>query len=319
MSTWSEYFWGTSYNNNAPDDSLPPPPEIEPLPSFETFNGLAPQFQVTEEHDPNHIFPEEFELIEKVRSQVPEAQHYPAKYILIFLFARRHSVPHSVKLLLKHLEWLKKLGLPSVTEDNPYPFKADQLTEEERQVAIREGPLLYRHMMTDKHNRLLQYVRVRCWFQGRISVNRYISMVIWWYYYSFKHVPLRIHRNGMAVVIDMRDMGWANLDFSTDVQQFITTALTCFPGRMRQAWIVNPNWIFSTAWALVKMVLSTKVLSRMQQLPVECLPNEVDVAFIPKDLGGEWEPDPQKEWYDKSFELDRIAKEEEDKRKNDIH
>jgi len=144
-------------------------------------------------------------------------------------------------------------------------------------------------------------------------MKRYISTVIWWYYYCFQHVPLSIHRNGMAVVIDMRDMGWANLDFSTDVQQFITNAVVCFPGRMRQAWIVNPNWIFSTAWALLKLVLSSKVMARMQSLPLDDLVKEVDKEYIPKDLGGEWEVDLEKEWYAKVFELDRIAKEEKDK------
>jgi len=248
-----------------------------------------------------------------VRSQVPAAASIPARIILIFLFARRHSVSHSVKLLEKHLGWLDTMGLAPVTEENPYPFTIDMLTEEERQFAIREGPVLYKHILTDKHNRLLQYIRLRCWFQGKIPMKRYICSVIWWYYYSFKHVPLSVHRNGMSVVIDMRDMGWANLDFSTDVQQFITSALTCFPGRMRQAWIVNTNWIFSTAWALVKMILSTKVMSRMVQLSVENLVDEVEICNIPKDLGGEWEPDVQKEWYEKVLELDRIAREERKK------
>jgi len=310
MSTWSEYFWGT---NATTPNQTPATDEVENLPVYDTFNGLAPQFQVTKDHDSNHIFPEEYELIEKVRSQVPAAASIPARIILIFLFARRHSVSHSVKLLEKHLGWLDTMGLAPVTEENPYPFTIDMLTEEERQFAIREGPVLYKHILTDKHNRLLQYIRLRCWFQGKIPMKRYICSVIWWYYYSFKHVPLSVHRNGMSVVIDMRDMGWANLDFSTDVQQFITSALTCFPGRMRQAWIVNTNWIFSTAWALVKMILSTKVMSRMVQLSVENLVDEVEICNIPKDLGGEWEPDVQKEWYEKVLELDRIAREERKK------
>jgi len=309
MSTWSEYFWGTSASST---NQTPATDEIENLPVYDTFNGLAPQFQVTKEHDCNYIFPEELELIEKVRSQVPAAVNYPARFILIFLFARRHSVTHSAKLLIKHLDWLSAMGLPPVTEDNPYPFTPDQLTEEERQYSFRDGPVLYKHILTDKHNRLLQYIRLRCWYQGKIPMKRFICSVIWWYYYSWTHVPLSIHRNGMVLIIDMREMGWANFDFSTDVQQFITSALTCFPGRMRQAWIVNTNWFFTTAWALVKMIVSTKVMSRMQQLPLENLVNEVELSNLPKDLGGEWEPD--RPWIEKVAELERIAKEEKDKK-----
>jgi len=310
MSTWTEYFWGKS-DNSGP--SSQPADEQTSLPQYDTFNGLAPKYQVGPQHDQNHVFPDEWELTEEVRKLVPEAVNYPSRYILIFLFARRHSVPHSAKLLDKHLKWIKSLGLPEITEENPYPFKPDQLTEEEKHWAIKEGPLVYKHILLDKRGRLLQYVRPRCWVKGRISMNRYVSTVIWWYYYSFQHIPISIHRNGIAVVIDMKDMGWANLDFSTDVQQFITTATSCLPGRMRQSWIVNSNWILNTAWNLLKLILSDKILSRMQVFDISKLVDEVDKKYILKDLGGDWDPDLQKEWYDAVFDLDRLLLE---KKKN---
>jgi len=317
MSTWSEYIWGAlpTTITTTPDHNAPPPPvEIDTLPEYDTKNGLAPHFQWTDGLDPDFIFPEEYELIEKVRSEVPAAIDYPPRFILIFLFARRHSVPHCVKLLTKHLTWLQTMGFAPVTRTNSYPFSPELLTDSEKQYALKEGPLLYKHMLVDKQGRLLQYVRPRCWIHGRINMKKLIGVVIWWYYYAFQHVPLSIHRNGMAVVIDMKDMGWANLDFSTDAQQFISQALTCFPGRMRHAWIVNSNWIFSTAWSLIKLVLSAKVLARMQPLALDKLVEEIDREYIPKELGGDWEPDVQREWYEKVFELDRIAKEEKDKR-----
>jgi len=307
--TWSEYFWGTE-DSSLPTEPAPPPAEIEnALPDYKTLNDLPPQFQLTPEHDPNYIFPAEIDLIREVRSQVPQAENYPERFILIFLFSRRHSVPHSVKLLAKHLDMLKSMGFPEVTEDSPYPFTADMLTDTEKHWAINVGPTLYKHILVDKQGRLLQYIRPRNWVQGRIKMQRYISTIIWWYYYTFQHVPLSVHRNGMSVVVDMKDMGWSNLDFSSDVQHFISSALSCFPGRMRHSWIVNANWIFSTAWALAKLVLSTKVISRMHQVDLGGLEEVIEKDLIPKDLGGDWEPDVEREWYDRVLELDRVAKE----------
>jgi len=304
--------WGLT--TTPPNQVEVAPPKEDNLPEYPTFNGLAPEFQLSAEHDLNHIFPKEYDLIGEVRSQVPGVANWPDRYILIFLFARRHSVSHTVKLINKHLNYLQSLGLAPLTEDNLYPFHATELSEEERKLAVFEGPLLYKHILVDKYNRLLQIVRPRCWIQGRISMKRYSATVLWWYYYSWQHVPLSIHRNGMSVVIDMTNMGWANLDFSVDVQQFISNALTSFPGRMRQAWIVNSNWILSTALTLLKMVLSPKLMSRMVPIGPDTLLEKVERQYIPKDLGGDWDIDVVKEWYEKTLELDREAREKREKK-----
>jgi len=320
MSTWSEYLWGTSSKQTPPPNDpnvkvdLPPPvvakPDVEEnLPQYNTFNALAPEFQVTDQHDPDHIFPREYELIEEVRKLIPRAARWPARYILIFLFARRHSVPHSVKLLTKHIQYLDSLGAPEITEENLYPFTPDQLTPEEFQLALMEGPLIYKHMLLDKHERLLQIVRPRCWIYGRLSMKKYVTFVLWWYYYSWQHVPLKYHRNGMSVVIDMGNMGWSNLDFSADAQQFISNAITCFPGRMRQAWLVNTGWILSTALTLLSYLLSAKIMSRMLPTTTEALMEKVDKKYLPVELGGEWVTNVRQDWYEKVVELDRLAKE----------
>jgi len=318
MSTWSEYLFGWKSNGAEQQQPQPPPgapptnivvtgkpPEIEnDLPEYGTFNSLAPEFQVTDDHDPDYIYPREYELIEEVKKQVPDVRNWPAKFVLIFLFARRHSIPHTIKLLKKHLAYLESMGFAPISEDNLYPFTPEQLTEEEFKHCIIDGPLAWKHIMIDKHQRILQIVRPRCWIYGRLPMKRYISFVLWWYYYTFQHVPLKYHRNGVAVIVDMTSMGWSNLDFSSDVQHFITNALTCFPGRMRQAWLVNSGWILSSCLTLLSYVLSPKIMARMQPVTIDVLMEKVDKQYIPADLGGNWVPDFKKEWFDKVKELD---------------
>jgi hypothetical protein len=282
----------------------------EQLPEYKTFNSLAPEFQVTEDHDPDYIYPREFELIAEVRRLCPGVAKWPDRYILVFLFARRHSVPHTIKLLNKHLAYLDSLGCSEITKDNLYPFTPDLLTEEEFKLSLLEGPLVYKHVLVDKHKRLLQIVKPSNWIYGRISMKKYVCFVLWWYYYSWQHVPLCIHRNGIAVIVDMTNMGWSNLDFSADVQQFLTNALSCFPGRMRQAWLVNAGWILNTSLTLLSYILSAKLMSRMVTVSQEGLFEKVDKQYIPVDLGGNWKPDLRKEWYEKVLELDANKREQ---------
>jgi len=269
---------------------------------------LAPEFQLSADDDPEHIFPREYEIIAEVRHLVPEVARWPDRYILIFLFARRHSVPHTVKLLNKHIQYCNSMEFREITEENLYPFTPDQLTEEEFKLSLYEGPVAYKHILLDKHNRLLQIVRPRYWIYGRLNMKKYISFIFWWYYYTWQHVPLSIHRNGMAVIIDMTSMGWSNLDFSADVQNFISNALTCFPGRMRQAWLVNPGWILNTALTLLSYVLSAKIMSRMLTVNPDTLFENVDKQYLPVDMGGTWVIDFKKDWYDKVLELDALKK-----------
>jgi len=86
-----------------------------------TFNRLDARFQLQEHHDDNHIFEEEYSLIEEVRSELKksrtpelaqEIDQLSDKFVLVFLFARRHSVPDTVKLLENYLQ--KRKVIPTL-------------------------------------------------------------------------------------------------------------------------------------------------------------------------------------------------------------
>jgi len=309
MSTWLNWFRGQSANSNEEEtnSSLVDGAEIATLPKYDTFNDLPPQFQLTPEHDENHIFPEELELVEKVREALPEVSEWPTRYVLIFLFARRHSLPHTVQLLKKHLKWLLELGCAPITKTNLYPFKPEQLDKLEMQYALFGGFTLFKHNLVDKHNRLLRYQVMRFFFPGQHNLKDYMLTTIWWYYYTLQFVPLSVHRNGHSVVVDMKDMGWNNISFSIETQKTLATAVTGLPGRMRVCWMVNTNWMLTTAMTVAKLVLSAKILGRLIVSTEDDLKNEIDLGNIPRNLGGEWEPNLEEEWYGKVLQLEKEA------------
>lgn len=298
MSSW---FGGGKKDHNHGEN-------LDDLPQYDTFNDLAPEFQLGPEHDDDHIFEREYELVAQVREKLPEVKDWPVRYILIFLFARRHSVPHTVRLLQRHLNWVNHLGFEPISESKGrmYPFKPEELEEVEREYALFGGHTLYKHNLVDNHDRLLQYKIMRFWFPGSHKLRDYIATsVLWWYYYSWQFVPLKYHRNGHAVVVDMKGMGWNNIQFTSEMKDFLTNATAGLPGRMRTCWIVNSNWMLSSAWAVIKYLLSSKILSRIHVVHAETLVNEIPLDNLPTDLGGNWHPDLKKEWYNKVVEMDK--------------
>jgi hypothetical protein len=67
-----------------------------------------------EHHDPEHIFPEEYEMIAELRRRVPELDHYFSdKFVVFFLCARRHNMDDTEELLKRYFSKRKEFGLES--------------------------------------------------------------------------------------------------------------------------------------------------------------------------------------------------------------
>lgn len=87
----------------------------------ETFNSLDEKYQLKPEHDDNHIFPEEYELIAELRKKRPELEKETDKFLCVFLFARRHNLDDTLELLDKYNKKKKELGFdvnpPSIKDE----------------------------------------------------------------------------------------------------------------------------------------------------------------------------------------------------------
>jgi hypothetical protein len=75
-----------------------------------TANRLDERFQITPEHDPDHIFDEEKEMINRLREEIEDCRFYSDKWICYFLFARRHNYDAVKELLSKYLQTRRDFG-----------------------------------------------------------------------------------------------------------------------------------------------------------------------------------------------------------------
>jgi len=117
----------------------------------ETFNSLDERFQLKPEHDDNHIFPEELELISELRKRRPELEKETDKFLCVFLFARRHILDDTVELLDKYMKKRRELGF----DVNPPSIKDETLRKH-----IEAGIILKQKFAVDNHNRLLHFIFV---------------------------------------------------------------------------------------------------------------------------------------------------------------
>jgi len=100
---------------------------------------------------------------------------------------------------------------------------------------------------------------------------------------------------------------WVQISLSLETQKTLMHAVSTLPGRMRVCWIVNTNWMLTSAMAVAKFILSEKIMGRMKNAAVEDLLEEIPAENVPNFLGGSWEPKLETEWYEISIELDKKA------------
>ena len=94
-----------------------PEPHTEPIERKQkTFNRLDHRFQLTDEHDDEHIFPEEYEMIKQLREKYPVLKEFSDKKIVCFLCARRHKMSEVEILVQRHLKKREELG---IDKDHP--------------------------------------------------------------------------------------------------------------------------------------------------------------------------------------------------------
>jgi len=76
---------------------------------------------LNEDHDPDHIFPEELEMIAELRKRMPVLQFYSDKFLVYFLCARRHDIDEVETLLQRYIEVMKEFKFhkkfPSIKRD----------------------------------------------------------------------------------------------------------------------------------------------------------------------------------------------------------
>jgi len=246
----------------------------------ETFNQLDPKFQLTPDHDPDHIFPEEYEFIKTLRSKRPELSGESDKFLVVFLCARRHNIDDTLELLDKFCKKRKALGF----EDNP-PTLDDEVLRNH----LNEGMTMTPIRGSDNHERLINFIWVAKDNPKQRDINTLYKWGFWETNFMIETESLRVLRNGHLYAINLAGAGWSNVDMSSKGREFTKALTGIFPKRIRKVLLFGGGAFLKAAYEVGKHVLSKKLIERVSFIKMEELKDNIPAEWLPHEYGGELE------------------------------
>jgi len=243
----------------------------------ETFNALDERFQLQPQHDDNHIFPEEYEMITEMRRKKPELEKESDKFLCVFLFSRRHDVEDTLELLEKYMKKRKEFGF----DVNPPNVKEEALKKH-----IETGVILKQKGSVDKHDRLLNYIFVAKDRPKERQMNVLYAYGFWETTYQIQTETLRSWRNGSVLVVDFKDFSLFNVDFGPKTIEYSKALSGVFPKRIRKVYLMNGGWLLKLISEGAKLVLSKKLSDRVETVHQDALKQLIPDEWLLRDYGG---------------------------------
>jgi len=241
-----------------------------------TFNRLDERFQWKPSLDDNHIFPEEREMILKLRSFFPEVEEWSDKRVLYFLLARRHDLEATKDLLKKHLAKRKELGFD--IHAPTFHHVKDAFKSQAANIVVKGA--------VDKHERLIVYYRIRHDVAKNLTISQKYAILFWETFYRCDAEPIRYLRNGIIIFVDFEGFGWKNLDMSSEAKEFYNAMTGIFPRRIRQLYVVNGGAILRLALKAGKLILSKKIMKRITTLDKKMIKDLIPDRWLLSEYGG---------------------------------
>jgi len=267
----------------------------------ETFNSLDEKYQLKPEHDDNHIFPDELELIAELRKQRPELEKETDKFLCVFLFARRHILEDTIELLDKYMKKRRELGF----DVNPPNIKDEALKKH-----IEQGMIIKQKFSVDNHGRLLHYIFVAKDKPKERPITTLYAYGFWETTHQIQTETLRTWRNGSTLVVDFKGFGLSNIDLSPKGIEYSKALSGLFPKRIRKVFLLNGGWLLKLISEGAKLVLSKKLCERVEVTTPEGLKNNIPEEWLLAEYHGKCD-------YTTADWLEDIKKDEEKLTKDD--
>mmetsp|Transcript_15939 Transcript_15939/g.22178 ORF Transcript_15939/g.22178 Transcript_15939/m.22178 type:complete len:369 (-) Transcript_15939:96-1202(-) len=238
-----------------------------------TFNRLDERFQLQDHHDPEHIFPEEYEMIKVIRDKYPETATYSDKALCMFLCARRHVMEDVFVLVERHLKKRKELKLDTRSA-----------TVEEAWKVLKTGQVFKFKHCIDKHERLVIWGKFAAIEPKMTTTEEKLISLYWEVDHVLKTEPLRYIRNGMIMIIDVAGGAMRNLETSKELNEAMTGVL---PRRIRKMYVLNGGFLIRMLMQAGKYILPKKLMKRVELLDMDQLRDLVPPEWLLKEYGGQ--------------------------------
>jgi len=248
-------------------------------------NELDERFQWHEGLDPDHIFDEEKEMIQILRSKVPDLEAEDDKFVATFLFARRHDMKDVEALLTKFFKKKRELH-HEVFEGQHIPtLKYTKILQDNPNFG--GSPMLQPVGYRDNLGRMLRYLPLELDNPSSRDLPLTYAILFRHMYFQLGTEPLNAWRNGTVMVLDMKNVGWNNVDFSSKGREISRMVQGTFPTRIRALLMINCGPLVNALSTAAKLVLPRKMMKRVKHLSVEELKDIIPPHYLLPQYGGQ--------------------------------
>jgi len=257
--------------------------------NFKTENDLDARFQWREGLDPDYIFDEEKEMIKELRLQVPQLETETDKFVATFLFSRRHDITATVEVLNTFYETKERLAHLFPGQHAP-TFKYSHLAE---QLSDGGVSMLQPKGFRDHKGRMIRHFVMERENTPARTLDHTLLASFWQTYYLVATEPLNAWRNGTILVLDMKNAGFRNIDFSSKGREILKSMQGIFPFRIREVIMVNGGMVISALISTAKLILPKKFMDRVKNLDKKDLQQLIPLQYLLQQYNGN-----AKFWFD---------------------
>lgn len=244
-------------------------------PKLKTFNRLDPRFQWHAGLDENYVYPEEKEMVDHLRQHFgSNVNDLSDKFLLYFLFSRRHNMEQTKELLTKYLSKRKELG-----------FDQKPLTLDDAEMMLN-GTTLPIKGCHDKYDRMVMYYRMKYDEPKQFTLKQKYAALFWETRYRCETETIRYLRNGLVIIVDMDGFGWKNMDMSSEGKEFFSALNGLFPRRVRSLCALNGGALLKVAMKAAKLVMSKKMLKRVDVVDLKQVRELIPPQHLLEEYGG---------------------------------
>jgi len=255
------------------------------------FNRLDKRFQLTSEHPDDHVFPEEMEIVVKLRETEPRCRILSDKMMLTFVFCRRHIFVEVLEVLRNFFAMADRQDI-----DLENPPACDDPDVKSVISGERSGWSLHRTGAVDIHNRMVYYY-IGAKDNARDRPPRITYKFLFWELFNFvEHEKLSSIRNGQVAVIDTEDITLKAISLTDESKQLMKDIQGTFPKRNHEWVVIDAGIGFRLIWTIGKVLLSKKMKKRVKLISSEELRTLVPVEVLHPKWGGTMDIDPDKNY-----------------------
>eukprot|EP00911_Craspedida_sp_UC1_P002411 UC1_evm1s1800 len=209
--------------------------------------------------------------------QQPEERNMLARandeMLLRFARARKLKANKAVKMLRRHMEWLRELEMAPA-----------DVTQKDLERSLPAG--CWRFLGVNDQGQPVLLIRVSLWNPHQYDVDEYVRLICYFNMLAYGMMEHGVSR--WVVIFDMAGWSLWMAKYLSFIKQLVSITQDQFPERLASVFLMGSPWIFKASWKLIQPWLDKVTASKVHFVSpgAEKMLSMVPVEILPEEYGG---------------------------------